>query len=336
MGKKKDKWQELWGETENENTEAQAEEQKQDFTAAIQWFPGHMAKARRLLEENLSMVDIVVELVDARIPFSSRNPEIDRILGTKPRVIAANKKDLADPDVCRFWSSYYKEKGIPIIYTDCKSGNGVKDVRNAIMRELSEKLSRKEERGIKTYTVKTMVVGIPNVGKSTFINRIAGKNVAVTGDKPGVTRGKQWLSVDDNIWLLDTPGLLWPKFEDRRAAYCLACTGAIKDDILDRTDIVSFLIEFLLKNYPGLLNAKYKIDEAAVAESGNGAKDEDERRRLIGHSGIEACARKRGYLLKGGILDTERACVTILDDFRGGMTGKISLDTADVAGGEIQ
>ncbi len=208
----------------------------------IQWFPGHMAKARRLLAENLSLVDIVVEIIDARIPFSSRNPEIDRLLGQKPRVVIGNKRDLADEKISKFWKQYFAEQGIPLIYTDAKSGGGVREVQQAILQVMAEKIQRKMDKGMRTYTVKTMVVGIPNVGKSSFINKVAGKNVAVTGDKPGVTRGKQWLRMNDQISLLDTPGLLWPKFEDQRAAFCLAATGAIKDDVLDRTDITAFLL----------------------------------------------------------------------------------------------
>lgn len=293
----------------------------------IQWFPGHMAKAKRLLSENIGLVDIVVEIIDARIPFSSRNPEFDSILGSKPRVIVANKKDLADDRQSAFWKQYYADRGVRLVYSDSKNGNGVKDVLNAVMAEMEEKLQHKAERGIKTYTVKMMVAGIPNVGKSSFINKVAGRNVAVTGDKPGVTRGKQWLRVSDSISLLDTPGLLWPKFDDQNAAFKLACTGAIKDDILDRSDIAAYLLLYLLENYPGVIEAKYKVEEKAFYEEARADIKESEKRAGVGQKLLDACAKKRGCLLKGGITDTERICTMILDDFRGGKLGKISLDS---------
>ncbi len=303
----------------------------------IQWFPGHMAKARRLLAENLSLVDAVVELIDARIPFSSRNPEIDRLLGQKPRVVVGNKRDLADEKVSKFWKQYFAEQGIPLIYTDCRSGAGVRDVQQAIRSVMAEKIQRKLDRGMRAYTVKTMIVGIPNVGKSSFINKVAGKNVAVTGDKPGVTRGKQWLRMNDDISLLDTPGLLWPKFEDQRAAFCLAATGAIKDDVLDRTDITAFLLLYLTDRYPGLLTEKYKIDEVAIQtqHAVDYPRQESEsegafRRRTLGVALLEACAKKRGCLQKGGVIDEDRICSMILDDFRGGRIGRISLDDPSV------
>ena len=303
----------------------------------IQWFPGHMAKARRLLAENLSLVDIVVEIIDARIPFSSRNPEIDRLLGQKPRVVIGNKRDLADEKISKFWKQYFAGQGIPLIYTDARSGSGVREVQQAILQVMAEKIQRKMDKGLRTYTVKTMVVGIPNVGKSSFINKVAGKNVAATGDKPGVTRGKQWLRMNDQISLLDTPGLLWPKFEDQRAAFCLAATGAIKDDVLDRTDITAFLLLHLLDYYPGLLENKYKINEAELLATAPQISEKQEtetahafRRRTLGIQLLQACARKRGCLQKGGMIDEDRICALILDDFRGGRIGKISLDDPSV------
>jgi len=280
----------------------------------IQWFPGHMARARRVLAENLSLVDIVVEIVDARIPFSSRNPEIDNIIGAKPRIIISNKMDLADPDMNNFWKEYYKKLGINVIFTDCQSGVGVKSVTNAINEAMSEKFERQVERGRRMPTVKAMIVGIPNVGKSSFINRVAGKAAAITGDKPGVTRNKQWLRMNENIFLLDTPGLLWPKIEDQRCAYRLACTGAIKDDILDQSDIAIFLLEFLKKYYRKPLNERYKIE----------VTDE-----MTGLEILTACGTRRGCLIKGGEVDYTRASNIILDDYRAGKIGRITLDRED-------
>lgn len=303
----------------------------------IQWFPGHMAKARRLLAENLGLVDVVVEIIDARIPFSSRNPEIDRLLGQKPRVVIGNKRDLADEKISKFWKQYFADQGVPLIFTDAKSGGGVREVQQAILQVMAEKIQRKMDKGMRTYTVKTMVVGIPNVGKSSFINKVAGKNVAVTGDKPGVTRGKQWLRMNDQISLLDTPGLLWPKFEDQRAAFCLAATGAIKDDVLDRTDITAFLLLHLLDYYPGVLENKYKINEEEIRSKAPDLSEKQEietenafRRRTLGVRLLHACARKRGCLQKGGVIDEDRICALILDDYRGGRIGRISLDNPSV------
>lgn len=277
----------------------------------IQWFPGHMARARRVLEENLKLVDVVVEIVDARIPFSSRNPEIDKLLGQKPRVIIGNKKDLSDPKMNGFWKNYYAGKGIQVYYTDCKSGSGVKDVIAAVRGAMAEKFRRFEENGRRPPIIRAMAVGIPNVGKSSFINRIIGRNAAVTGDKPGVTRNKQWLRIHPEIYLLDTPGLLWPKFEDQRCAYRLAATGAIKNDVLDVQDIAIFLMQYLDTNYPGLLEKIYGIRPEEIS----GPADY-----------LNAYGRRRGCLLKGGEIDSYRAAGIVLDDFRRGKIGRITLD----------
>ncbi len=277
----------------------------------IQWFPGHMARARRILSENLALVDVVVEIVDARIPFSSRNPEIDRILGQKPRVIIGNKKDLSDSKMNGFWKNYYASKGIKVYYTDCKSGNGVKDVITAVKEVKAEKFKKYEAIGRKPPVIKVMTVGIPNVGKSSLINKIVGKNVAVTGDKPGVTRNKQWLRINPEVMLLDTPGLLWPKFEDKRCAYRLAATGAIKNDVLDVQDIAIFLLEYLTENYPEAVAEKYGIKKENIK---------------LPTDYLEICGRRRGCLVKGGEVDMYRAAGIALDDFRSGKLGKITLD----------
>lgn len=279
----------------------------------IQWFPGHMAKARRILAENLSNVDVVVELCDARIPYSSRNPEIIKVIGNKPSVMVCNKADLADPVMSDFWKRYYKEKGIEAVFTDSRKGDGVKKVTAAIKNAMAEKIKRQEEKGRINAQIRAMIVGIPNVGKSSFINRVAGKALAVTGDKPGVTRSKQWLKMDSNIYLLDTPGLLWPKIEDQRCGYRLACTGAIKEDILDNTDIACFLLEFLQEAYPDALRERFKIPADCGAL---------ERVELL-----ELCGRKRGCIIKGGEVDLVRTAAVVLDEFRAGKMGRISLDT---------
>lgn len=284
--------------------------------AVIQWFPGHMAKARRILSENLSEVDVVVELCDARIPFSSRNPEIVKVIGNKPSVLVFNKADLADPTMCEFWKKYYNEKGIQIVYTDSKKGDGVKKVTEAIKKTMSEKIKNQEEKGRLNPHIRAMIVGVPNVGKSSFINRVAGKAIAVTGDKPGVTRSKQWLKMGANIYLLDTPGLLWPKIEDQRCGYRLACTGAIKDDILDNTDIAGFLLEFMRSSYNQALCQRFKLNPDDIKDM--------ERLELVA-----VCGKKRGCIVKGGEVDLVRAATIVLDEFRGGKMGRISLDTPE-------
>jgi len=304
----------------------------------VQWFPGHMARARRVLAENLKLVDIVVELADARLPFSSRNPEIDRILGNKPRVIVFNKADLADPAVSSYWMNYYRGKGIHTVFTDCRTGDGVKKVIDEITETMAEKVARLLEKGRREPVIHAMIVGIPNVGKSSFINRVAGKAVAVTGDKPGVTRNKQWLKMNKDIFLLDTPGLLWPKIENQRSAVKLACSGAIKDDILDTGELAAFLLCYIEEHYPELLNERFKIDlEKINDEYEEFAEAEYMTESVIGSDVIrrgtlllEACGRKRGCLLKGGEVDYNRAAALVLDEFRAGKLGRISLDLPEV------
>lgn len=304
----------------------------------VQWFPGHMARARRVLEENLKLVDIVVELADARLPFSSRNPEIDRILGNKPRVIVFNKADLADPAVSSYWMNYYRGKGIHTVFTDCRTGDGVKKVIDEITAAMADKVARLLEKGRREPVIHAMIVGIPNVGKSSFINRVAGKAVAVTGDKPGVTRNKQWLKMNKDIFLLDTPGLLWPKIENQRSAVKLACSGAIKDDILDTGELAAFLLCYIEEHYTEALTERFKIDlEKIDAESDEYAEADYMTESIIGNDVIrrgtlllEACGRKRGCLLKGGEVDYNRAAALVLDDFRAGKLGRISLDLPEV------
>lgn len=304
----------------------------------VQWYPGHMAKAKRTLEENLKLVNIVIELCDARLPYSSRNPAIDHIIGKKPRVLVFNKADLADKRQSSFWTRYYTRKGFTVVFTDAKAGDGVKKVIEAVKLAMEEKISRSLERGRVATSIYAMVVGIPNVGKSSFVNRVAGKATAKTGDKPGVTREKQWLSMGDDIYLLDTPGLLWPRIDNQMAALRLAASGAVKDEVVDTGELCAFLLTFIDSHYPGVLEAKYgiKIPETAewereyVTETIIGA-DRLEKGLAI----LEACGRARGCLVKGGNVDLDRAAALVLDDFRGGRIGRISLDFPEVLEEEV-
>lgn len=276
----------------------------------IQWFPGHMAKTRRLLTENLKLVDVVVELLDARIPASSKNPEIDSIVKNKPRLIVLNKSDMADPEISREWARWYKSKGMYVIFVDSIKGKGMNQLKNQLKVLMKDKFERDKQKGRIFRPIRTMIVGIPNVGKSTFINKIAGRAVAVTGDRPGVTKGKQWIRLNPEIDMLDTPGILWPKFDDKNTALNLAFTGAIKDEIYDVTEVAASLAEKLSKDYPGLLSDRYKL--------------EDENRK--GFRLLEAAGAKRGCILPGGEIDMQRIAVVMLDEFRGGKIGKITLE----------
>ena len=273
---------------------------------SIQWFPGHMTKTRRMIESDLKMVDAVVEVIDARIPESSRNPVLDVIIGSKPRIIVMNKADAADERATESWRKYYLAKGCSVIVCDCRSGKGVNKFLPAVKKQLSVLIERRKSRGLVGKALRIMVVGIPNVGKSSFINRMANSKKTKVGDRPGVTRGKQWVAVDKDVELLDMPGILWPKFEDKQAALLLAFTGAIKDEVMDTADLARNLGGFLLKDYSELVKARYKI---------KGADD-----ILI------EIARSRGMLVSGGEPDIDRAAAALLDDFRGGKIGRITLE----------
>lgn len=276
----------------------------------FQWYPGHMSKARRQMQEDVALIDVVIELVDARIPYSSKNPDIDRIAKNKSRIILMNKYDLADPSVSDQWRAYYESKGWFVTNVNSKAGSGVKNVHEVIQRACKEKMERDRARGIMNRPIRAMIVGIPNVGKSTFINSFVGKASAKTGNKPGVTKGKQWIRLNKDVELLDTPGILWPKFEDQRIGMRIAFIGSINDDILVPTDLAYELSKYLLKAYPGVLAKKYEIEE-----------DEDVVITL------EHIAKKRGCLLKGGEFDLNKAAVFILDDYRNGKIGRITLET---------
>jgi ribosome biogenesis GTPase A len=280
----------------------------------IQWFPGHMAKTRRMIKENLSLVDGVVEILDARIPFSSRNPEMDRMVKGKPKMLLLNKSDLADPNVTNQWIEYYKKLGVSaVLPIDCKSGKGVKSFLPTLKTQvLQELVSRRENKGMVGVPLRIMIVGIPNVGKSSFINKMAGGKRAKVEDRPGVTRTKQWVKFGDNVEMLDMPGVLWPKFEDQTVAHKLAFTGAVKDDVIDLETLSMMLLENLAENYPKALVERYKID---ISPEDNGI------------SLLEKVGRKRGMLISGGEVNTERASIMVMDEFRGGKLGRITLET---------
>lgn len=269
--------------------------------ADVQWFPGHMKKAERMMQDSLKLVDVVCEVVDARIPRASRNPDLDEIIaGRKPRLLILNRADQADPDVTAQWRSYYKDQGVPFMECDARSGRGVKGLPQAL-RALRQKQG----------TMRAMVVGVPNVGKSTFINKVSGRKTAAASDRPGVTRGKQWITVDNQLELLDTPGILWPKFDDPAVGDRLAFTGAVKDDVLDTEDLAAKLLTTLRDSYPNALLERYKLEADPDAQ---------------GWELLEACARKRGFLMARGEVNTERMAAVLLDEFRGGKLGRISLE----------
>ncbi|MCR5523199.1 MAG: ribosome biogenesis GTPase YlqF [Clostridia bacterium] len=277
----------------------------------VQWFPGHMAKTRRLIKESLSLVDMVCELVDARLPESSRNPEIDEIVGNKPRIILLNKCDLADDIATAKYIRIFSQKGIKALPVDCRSGSGIEKFRPAVREVLGEKIKANAARGMAGKPLRVMVVGIPNTGKSSFINRMAGKNRAKVADKPGVTRENRWFSIGQGIELLDTPGVLWPKFDDPEVGYKLSFIGSVKDEILDIQEIAVRLLKVLQADYPDRLTQRYRIKDFEDAEP---------------YEVLELIARERGMLLHRGEYDTERAAVTLLDEYRGGKLGKITLD----------
>ncbi|MBQ6181520.1 MAG: ribosome biogenesis GTPase YlqF [Ruminococcus sp.] len=278
----------------------------------IQWFPGHMAKTRRLIASNLKLVDAVAEIVDARAPLSSRNPEMDDLTKGKPRIVILSKCDLADEKATQMWINYFRNNGAEAVAIDCKSGKGIKNVLPAVrMKVLKELMEKRERSGMSGAAVRLMVVGIPNVGKSTFINRLAGSKRAKAEDRPGVTRTKQWVKLDNNTELLDMPGVLWPKFEDQEVALRLAFTGAISDDILDIETLAMKLLSYLAENYPASLAERYKVETEA----------ED-----TGLALLEKVGRKRGMMISGGEINTERAAITVIDEFRSGKLGRITLE----------
>ena len=282
----------------------------------IQWYPGHMAKTRRQMLENLKNIDLVCELVDARIPQVSRNPDMDEIAGDKPRMMILNRVDLADPEATRRWASFYRAQGYAVLETDSQHGTGTGRFAAAARERLADKISAWNEKGQTGRAVRVMVVGIPNVGKSTFINRVLGRKSAKAADKPGVTRGAQWFRVPGGIDLLDTPGILWPKFDDERVGILLAVTGAVKDDILDLETLACRLFELLAVRAPQAIVDRYKLTSPEQSD-------------FLGYDLLQQAGRKRGFLISGGEIDTERMARILLDEFRGGVLGRITLETPE-------
>ena len=279
----------------------------------IQWFPGHMTKTRRKIQTSLKLVDAVAEIIDARIPVSSRNPELHKIIENKPRIILMNKCDMADPSQTARWVSCYQKEGILAIPVDCKSGRGLNQFIPKVRELLKDRIIQWEQKGMVNRTIRVMIVGIPNVGKSSFINRMAKQNRAKVEDRPGVTRGNQWFTIGKAFDLLDTPGVLWPKFDDPNVGEKLAFTGAVKDQILDTEQLASRLLEVLRDEYPSMLTTRYKLEKYDL-------------RPLQGYELLELIGRKRGMLVSGGEIDTERASIMVLDEFRSAKLGKITLE----------
>ena len=276
----------------------------------IQWYPGHMTKTRRQMEADLKQVDAVCEILDARIPISSRNPDIDSICGNKPRIVILNRMDLADPNATKQWLAYFRSKGMAAITTDCKTKRGINEFQPAVRSVLKEKIERDAARGMKRH-LRVMIVGIPNVGKSTLINQISGRKGAKAENRPGVTRGKQWVTVEGGLLLLDTPGILWPKFEDPNVGLALAFTGAVKEDVIDVEELACRLFSLLWQRYPDAVKARYGIDMPEDAQ---------------GYELLETAGKKRGYLLARGEINTERMAKVLVDEYRSGKLGKLTFE----------
>ena len=275
----------------------------------FQWYPGHMTKAKRAMQEDIKLIDVIIELVDSRVPFGSKNPDIDTLANGKSRILLMNKYDLADKAVSDKWTKYYEEKGYFVATVNSKNGRGVKAVNDVIQKACKEKIERDRKRGILKRPIRAMIVGIPNVGKSTFINSFAGKACAKTGNKPGVTKGKQWIRLNKNVELLDTPGILWPKFEDQQVGLNLAFIGSIKDELYNIYELSLLLLDYLIKNYPDAVADFYEIENS------------DSNNELL-----ERIAIKRGCIKSGAEYDLDKAAKCLVDDFRNGRIGKISLE----------
>ena len=280
----------------------------------IQWYPGHMTKTRRQMAEDVRYVDLVAEVVDARIPISSRNPDIDAMVGDRPRMIIFNRADQADPAQTAVWRDWFRGKGYAVLETDAKTGKGVGQFSGEVRAALHDKIAQWKAKGQVGRPVRAMVVGVPNVGKSTFINKVARRKSAKAGDRPGVTRGKQWVSVDSGLDLLDTPGILWPKFDVETTGLHLAFTGAVRDEVVDSEELAAALLELLRDRYPASVEQRYKV----APQPGQ-----------PGWELLEQCARKRGMLISGGEADTGRMARVLLDEFRGGKLGRFTLETPE-------
>ncbi len=281
---------------------------------ALSWFPGHMTKTKRMIADEIGHMDAVCEILDARIPLSSRNPDVDEMVGNKPRMVVLNRVDQADPAETKRWAAYFRDKGYAVLESDAKSGMGTAQFAAAVRTLLRDKLAAYEAKGQVGRTLRVMVLGIPNVGKSTFINKVAGRKAAKAEDRPGVTRTKQWIPVDRQLELLDTPGILWPKFEDKQVGIRLAFTGAIKDDVMDIEELACCLMEYLGRRYPEVLRERYRV----APEEG-----------AMGYDLLTEAGRRRGFLMRGGEIDTERMSRILLDEFRGGKLGRFTLETVE-------
>ncbi len=284
----------------------------------IQWYPGHMTKTRRMIAEQIKNMDAVCEILDSRIPLSSRNPDVDELTAGKPRLVVLNRVDQADGEATRRWAAFFRGKGYAVLECSAKAGTGTKQFAGAVRELLAEKVRAWEVKGVQR-TLRVMVLGIPNVGKSTFINRVAGRKTAKAEDRPGVTRSQQWVPIDRGLELLDTPGILWPKFDDQSVGLNLAFTGAVKDDILDTETLGCHLMAYLGQRYPEALQAGYKLSALPQREG-------EENDVAYGYRLLEAAGRKRGFLISGGEVDTERMAKILLDEFRAGKLGRFTLE----------
>lgn len=290
----------------------------------IQWYPGHMTRTRRMITEQMRHMDAVCEILDARIPLSSRNPDVEELTAGKPRLVVLNRVDVADPGGTKQWAAYFREKGFAVLEANAKGGQGTERFAAAVRELLSDKLAAYAEKGQAGRMIRVMVLGIPNVGKSTFINKVAKRKTARAEDRPGVTRTKQWVPVDQSLELLDTPGMLWPKFEDRRVGMNLAYTGAVRDEIVDVETLACHLMAYLALRYPGALLGGYKFSALPEREAG-------ENDVAYGYRLLQAAGKKRGFLISGGEIDTERMARILLDEFRGGRLGRFTLELPEDA-----
>jgi len=284
----------------------------------IQWYPGHMTKTKRMLMTQMGLIDVVVEVLDARVPLSSRNPDIDSLTQGKKRVLVLNKADLADPDITALWEEHFRKLGFFTLRLNAKENDkkksGVAQFYEMLRKIMKERAEAQRKRGRINVPTRAMIVGIPNVGKSTFINMLAGRASTTTADRPGVTRGRQWIKVDATIDLMDTPGVLWPKFEDPDVGLKLACTGAVSDNVVDKIELAELLIQMLIGVAPGAIEARYKVKPEKCETA-------DDRRQIL-----TAIGEARGFKMKGGVVDIERAAIILLDEYRGGKLGRISLE----------
>lgn len=292
----------------------------------LNWYPGHMAKTKRQIKEDLKLIDLVVELLDARIPISSRNPDIEEITKGKKKIIVLNKSDLAEEKENQRWLTYYSRKGIPAVLTDSQNGKGIGQVINKIEEVMKDKKEEMDSKGRTGRKIRVMILGIPNVGKSSYINRISKRTTAGVGNKPGVTKQKQWIRINEKVELLDTPGVLWPKFQDEEIALHLAFTGTIKEDILQRTEIAYYLVKFLIENDIEKLCQRYKIEKDYIEQVLNQDRPENENIYEV----MLEIGKKRGCIISGGNIDEEKTARIILDEFKNGKLGKITIEKAQL------